>query len=77
MEGALWGFCGGLLAPGALWLIDRLFAATLSSLLADVVGGLPVRLFAPDVALGLLAGGVLLGTLGSALAVRRFLEEQI
>jgi cell division transport system permease protein len=76
LEGALWGLTGGLGGALLLWLCDSLLAERLSLAVADVLGGLQVNLFALDVAVMIIAGGTALGVLGSALAVRRFLDME-
>jgi cell division transport system permease protein len=77
IEGALWGLCGGGAAAVGLWLADLLLAPRLSVAIADVVGGLDLHLFAPEVALGLVAAGVIVGIAGSAVAVGRFLDVEM
>jgi len=76
VEGALWGLAGGALAAGALFAADRWLAPQLSLAVADVLGGLDVRLFVPELGAVLLAAGVVLGAAGSGLAVRRFLDVE-
>jgi cell division transport system permease protein len=76
IEGALWGLGGALLATLLLAAGDVWLAPRLSLALADVLGALEVRLWTSDVALGVVGAGVLLGVLGSALAVRRFIDEE-
>jgi cell division transport system permease protein len=75
-EGALWGLGGGLGAAVLLFIADLTLAPRVSLAIADVVGGLNVHLFTPSVGLGMLIVGVLLGILGSALAVGRFLDVE-
>jgi cell division transport system permease protein len=77
IEGALWGIAGGGIAAAGLWLSDLLLAPRLSVAIADVVGGLDLHLFMPEVALGLLAAGMVVGIAGSALAVGRFLDVEM
>ncbi len=73
LEGAVWGACGGGTAALLLWLADRMLVRHLD--LGAVLGvATTVRLFAPELALGILATGVLLGVSGAILAVRRFLD---
>ncbi len=74
IEGSLWGLCGGLLAATCLYVFELLLATEASRAVAEVLGGLEVQLFAPDIALGVVGLGIGLGALGSALAVRRFLD---
>ncbi len=73
IEGTVWGLVGGLAGAGLLWLADWLVAPRLTLAVVDVVGGLDVHLFTGDVAIGMVITGVLLGVVGSFLAVRRFL----
>ncbi|MEZ0315058.1 MAG: cell division protein FtsX [Myxococcota bacterium] len=73
LEGAVWGACGGGTAALLLWLADHTLVRHLD--LGEVLGvAASVRLFAPEVALGIFATGILLGVSGAVLAVRRFLD---
>ncbi len=76
IEGSLWGLFGGASAALALWVANETLAPGLSRLSADVLGGLQIQLFAPDVAAALLVVGLALGAVGSALAVHRFLSVE-
>ena len=76
LEGALWGSAGGGLGVLGLFATDRWLAPRLSHAVADATGGLAVRLFSPQVGVILLVSGVFLGVVGSALAVRRFLDVE-
>lgn len=77
IEGALWGAMGGSMAAAVMWLLDRWVAPIVSRAVTDVLGGLEVRLFAPDVALGGIVGGVVLAAVASGIAVRRFLDVEL
>ncbi|MBN1961367.1 MAG: ABC transporter permease [Deltaproteobacteria bacterium] len=77
IEGAIWGAAGGLLAAIIMWLLDRLVAPTISNIIADVLGGLQIRLFAPEVALAAIVGGIILAAIASGIAVRRFLDTEL
>lgn len=70
LEGALWGLAGGLGAVLLLAGAQMLLAQPLSSAL----GGMSVHLLNSELAGAVLAGGMVLGVGGSALAVGRFLE---
>jgi hypothetical protein len=73
LEGAFWGACGGGTAALFLWLADRVVVRHLD--LGAVLGvAASVRLFAPELGIGILATGILLGVSGAVLAVRRFLD---
>lgn len=76
IEGALWGAGGGALAGALLWLSDRMLATSLARTMGDLVEGLELTSWSPTLALGMLGAGTALGVLGSALAVRRFLEVE-
>ena len=76
IEGALWGILGGSIAMLLLWLSHHGLAPQLSAAVSEVVGGIRLHLFSPSLAMGLLLGGLLLGTLGSTLALSRFLGQQ-
>ena len=73
-EGMLWGATGGLLAVALLFGAELIVAPQVSVAIADVIGGLDVHLFNFDVAGGVLIAGTVLGVVGSALAVSRFLD---
>jgi len=75
MEGAFWGITGGFMASVLLWLIQQLAAPQISTLLADTLSGMELVVFTYPTALALIATGIILGTFGSGLAVRRFLER--
>lgn len=77
IEGAVWGAAAGGVSVGLLWVLDRFAAPELSLAVADVLGGITVRLFAPGLALAMLGGGIVLGALASGLAVRRFLDVEL
>jgi cell division transport system permease protein len=75
-EGILWGAAGGLLAVALLFVAEMTLAPQISVAIADVIGGLNVHLFSTEVAAGILAAGVVLGSVGSAVAVGRFLDVE-
>jgi cell division transport system permease protein len=74
LEGAFWGLTGGLLASALLWASQQLVAPQLSLLFADTLSGMDIVLFSTSTAFTLVATGLVLGTFGSAMAVRRFLD---
>lgn len=74
IEGALWGLAGGVVASALLWVLDASVADALSASLAQYIWGFSLHLFAWWVA-GLVVGlGLVLGLVGSLVAVGRFLE---
>lgn len=75
MEGAFWGITGGMLASGLLWILQQTLAPELSTHFADSLSGMNVVLFTLPVAGLVLLSGFVLGTFGSAMAVRRFLDQ--
>lgn len=75
IEGAVWGTGGGLTAAGLLWVFQQFGAPELAHALADSIAGMDLVFFTPSAAIVMVSVGVLLGTFGSALAVRRFLEQ--
>ncbi|MEE8408459.1 MAG: permease-like cell division protein FtsX [Myxococcota bacterium] len=75
-EGVLWGVAGGFMSAAMLWVGDAVLAPRISVAIADVVGGLDIHLFTIPVAAMLVGGGAVLGILGSALAVGRFLDVE-
>ena len=77
VEGALWGLAGGILGAILLWLADLFLSPRISLAIADILGGLEVQLFAFSVGMGMILFGLVLGVLGSGLAVRRFLEGEV
>lgn len=76
LEGAIWGLGGGVVAAGTLLLADLLLAPRISNAVAEVLGGLEVSFFSPLIGLSVAATGVVLGVLGSSLAVTRFLLDE-
>jgi len=74
LEGALWGFGGGVFAALALWFAEVSVADDVSLWVANIVGGLRIQLFSWPLAGVMVFVGVILGAVGSALAVGRFLE---
>jgi cell division transport system permease protein len=75
LEGAFWGITGGLLASALLWTTQQLIAPHVSELFADTLSGMEVVFYSGPTALTLIATGLVLGTFGSAMAVRRFLDN--
>lgn len=75
-EGVLWGIAGGLISAVTLWVGDIVLAPRISIAIADVIGGLDVHLFTFPVGAMLVGAGAVLGTLGSAIAVGRFLDVE-
>lgn len=76
LEGAIWGLAGGLSAALVLMLGDILVAPQLSHAMSDVLGGIELFFFTATLGGILVTAGVLLGVLGSFLAVARFLFSQ-
>lgn len=75
LEGVVQGVLGGVLATGGLVALARVAGPHLGPLLAFLVpGDVAPPLVTPRLLLELVAGGALLGLLGSVLAVRRFLR---
>jgi cell division transport system permease protein len=77
LEGLLQGFAGAALAFGVVWIGRDLVQDRISSANNDVQLFKQFLVTGPDVTatgLVLLAVGVLVGTIGSALAVSRFLD---
>jgi cell division transport system permease protein len=76
MEGLFYGIVGASLSCGLLWLaareISRFVRQVQSPLMADV----SLRFSPIEFASGLIAFGVLLGLIGSSLAMRRFLRQK-
>ena len=76
MEGAFWGLTGGLLASAMLWLMQSTLAPELTQHFADSLSGMEIAIFNPSTVMALITSGLVLGTFGSALAVRRFLDQE-
>ena len=76
LEGAFWGLTGGLLASAMLWLLQYTVAPELTLQFADALSGMEVTLFSFSTVIALIGAGFLLGTFGSAMAVRRFLDQE-
>jgi cell division transport system permease protein len=75
IEGALQGILASAFAAGGLFACERLLWPRIASSVGFLVGGLPpMALVAPRNLLELLGTGVLLGVLGSSIAVGRFLR---
>ena len=75
LEGAFWGITGGLLASALLWATQQLVAPQISELFADTLSGMDIVMYSTSTALTLILTGLILGTFGSAMAVRRFLDS--
>lgn len=76
LEGALWGLGGGLMGVAGLYCVHAAVAAPLTAALSALTGGLHLTLYHAPVAWGMLGAGLVLGVLGSALALRRFLDTE-
>ena len=74
VEGALHGAVGAGVAVGLLYLVYRLGAPALERMLAGAVGGLSLTFLAPPLVCAALAAGLLLGVVGSWLAIGRHAE---
>ena len=71
LEGLIQGFVGGCAAAGILFLVFEYFARWISSELADFVRVQPLYYVV------VVAAGCLLGFLGSAISIRRFIGETV
>ncbi len=76
LEGAFWGLTGGLLASTMLWFMQKTLAPELTQHFADALSGMEIVLFNPATVVALIGSGFVLGTFGSAVAVRRFLDQE-
>ncbi len=74
MEGSIWGFLGGVMASLGLYLWDILLGPYVNTAVADLLGGFEIQLFLPVVAMGIVLLGCIIGFMGSALALRRFMH---
>jgi cell division transport system permease protein len=76
LQGVVWGALSGTLVGGILYLLDWRVAPRLTQAAAAFTGDLSVRLFHPPLVAALLLCGMLLGALGSAVAVQRTLSAE-
>lgn len=76
LEGALWGLGGGVLGILGLYGVDSVLSKRLTHALSTLTGGLELTLFRSQMAMSMLGAGIALGVLGSALALRRFLDSE-
>jgi len=74
IEGALQGVMGGALALGSLYLIYHLYLLENLQVLLMAIGDFEVLFLPLPVQGGLLLAGLLLGLLGSSLALRRLIK---
>lgn len=74
LEGFFWGCLGSVVGIGALWLFDHTLRPILDSVLQKTLGTYSLSFFSPTLAAELFVAGTVIGILGSALAVRRFLD---
>lgn len=74
LEGLVQGTAGSALALGLLWVAWRSFSPQAAQSLAPVFGVARIEFLPPSQLLALLAGGMLLGVLGSFFAMGRFLQ---
>ncbi len=77
LQGVMWGALAAFLVDSTLWLLHRHVAPMLSHAAAAFTGDMPVSIFHAPVAWGLLLCGMLLGALGSTLAVQRYLHAEL
>ena len=75
LEGAGWGILSGVVSTGLLWACQQLFALNLQVALESVFAGMPIQIFTPTIALAMTVAGIVLGVLGSALAVGRLMDQ--
>ena len=59
-----------------LWLLQLSVAPKLRAEFADALSGMDIVLFSAPTVAALIAAGFILGTFGSAIAVRRFLDQE-
>lgn len=75
LEGLFYGVTGGLLASGLLWLAAREVSRFVQQIHSPLIGDVPSQLSTMDALSGLVGTGALIGLIGSALALRRFLRQ--
>jgi len=74
LEGALQGLLGALIATGGLYVIYRAVAPHVEATLTSALAHLQLAFLSPALLAAGLAGGALLGFLGSRLALGRYLD---
>jgi len=74
IEGALQGIMGGVLALGSLYLVYHLYLLENLQVLLMAIGDFEVLFLPLPIQVGLLLAGLLLGLLGSSLALRRLIK---
>lgn len=77
VEGVLWGLGGGLLASALLYLAHLVVAPSLNQRLSAFLGEFELLLFSAPLSLLLILAGMMIGLLGAATALRRFMESSL
>lgn len=77
LEGILWGLCAGALAAAGLWGLEQALQLPLQLAAQGLHVQQPLRLFCAPLALVQMATGAAIGLLGSVLAVRAFVHEDL
>lgn len=77
IEGLTWGVMAGFFGGGGLWGMERLAQEPLRQAQSMLGSAAPLRLYSPAMLLGQVAAGALLGLLGSAWALHRYLDEDV
>lgn len=72
LEGGVWGMLAGAVAALLLWSGERLFGPALEQMLQQWLGAANILTLTPLLAVQLMALGILLGLVGSGVAVRRY-----
>jgi cell division transport system permease protein len=77
LQGIVWGCLASGLANLTLWILHRQVAPPMSAAAAAFTGHFELQFFTASVAWGLLGCGVVLGALGSGMAVQRYLHAKL
>lgn len=77
IEGLAWGLMAGGLGGAGLWGIERLAREPLLQAEQILGAGVPLRLYSPAMLAAQLGAGALLGLVGSALALHRYLDADL
>jgi len=73
IEGCLWGLLAGLITWVTFWGAQTLLVPQITAWASQTLGGLTIHLYDPTLCIILLGTGLILGGVGSSLAVSRFL----
>lgn len=76
IEGALWGLIGGATTWLSFWAAEVFLTPSIIKWAADTLGEIPIHLYDVRICSVLLVAGLVLGGVGSHLAVNRYLSNE-